>query len=245
MSVFDNISTDSNVQSQGDVLYTGNYTSKTGIYKCLVELAYAHESRGGAKAITVHFRSADGEMTHRETFYYTNKKKQVFYEKDKKKVYLPGYEQMDNLAHICAGVPLTALKDEMRMVKLYDWEAKKEVPKEVPVFPELMGKPVRVGLLLKETNRRKKSGEKYVNTNEKRTFNEVSKLFHPNGLSVAEKAAGNTEAVFIKEWEETYPEDYVYSTYKEVAETAVTSAVEAASAAAAEASAVEDDDLFA
>jgi hypothetical protein len=244
--LLDNLALDNDVESQGDFLPSGSFTNPTGIYKCLIELAYMGVSSGGAKCVTVHFKQADGPMTHRETFYITSGEKKgckPYYVKDGKKHTLPGYETIDNLALIAASKRLAQLTAEEKVVKLWNWEKRAEEPTTVQVLPELMGQPVRVGLTLREENKRKKVGNEYVDTNERRTYNETSKLFHANGLTVAEKQAGTTDPEFISDWEEKFPADYVRSTYKEVEE--VASVVDTASAAAAEVSGAENADLFA
>ena len=205
------------------------------------------KSQRGAQSVTVHFRQADGNMTHRETFYVTSGEQKgckPYYLKDGKKIMLPGYEMMDNLSMLAAGKRLAQLNAEDKVIKLWSYQEKKEVPTNVPVLTELLGKAVRVGLTLNEENRRKKVGDEYVDTNEKREFNEVNKLFHAKGgLTVAEAQAGETEGGFIKEWEERYPADYVRSTFTPVAED-TTSVVDAASAAATEAAAEDQAGLF-
>jgi hypothetical protein len=247
--LLDNLQLDNDVETQGDFIPGGSFTNPTGIYKCLIELAYMGKSRGGARSVTVHFKQADGGMTHRETFYITSgeaKGCKPYYVKDGKKIALPGYEMIDNLAMLAAGKRLAQLNAEDKVVKLWDWEARKETNQTVPVLTELMGQAVRVGLVLREENKRTKVGDEYVDTNDKREFNEVSKLFHAKGgLTVAEARAGLEDGEFINEWETKYPSDFVRSTYKPVAETGTSSVVEQASAAAAVDSASENSDLFA
>lgn len=245
--LLDNLALDKDVEEQGDFLPSGGFTNPTGIYKCLISLAYMSKSSGGANSVTVHFQQADGKMTHRETFYITSGEKKgckPYYVKDGRKIALPGYEAIDNLAMLAVGKRLAQLNAEEKVVNLYDFTQKKEVPQTVPVLTELMNQAVRVGLVLGAKNRTKKVGDEYVKTNERQEYNEVSKFFHAKGgLTVAEAQAGETEGQFIQDWEKKYPPDFIRDNYEEVEETA--SVVDQASAAAAADSAAENEDLFA
>ena len=131
--LLDNLVLDNDVESQGDFI-PGSYTNPTGVYKCLIELAYMGKSDGGARFVTVHFRQADGNMTHRETFYITKKDGSLHYVRNGKKYPLAGYEMVDNLAMLAIGKRLSQLSTEEKVVKLYDWKEKKDVPQTVPVI---------------------------------------------------------------------------------------------------------------
>lgn len=233
-------------EEAGDFLPSGGFINDTGIYNCLITLAYMGKSSGGANSITVHFQQADGKMTHRETFYITSGEKKgtkPYYIKDGKKYALPGYEAMNSLALIAAGKKLSQLNGEKKIVKLWNFESRSEENTEVTALTELMGKPVKVGLVKCKENKRKKVGDEYVDTNEVKDFNEAQKFFFPNKFSVTEARAKVETPEFHDQWLEKYPNDFVRDRFHAVE--GVPEAVDNASAASASASADVNENLFA
>jgi hypothetical protein len=249
--LLDNIQFDADVESSGDFVPSGggSFTRNTGLYNMVVEMAYMGQSRGGAVNVTVHLKDAAGDGSHRETFYITSgeaKGRKSYYLKDGRKIALPGFEMIDSLCVLATGNNLQGQTIESKMVKLWDWDQRKEVPQNVEVITSLVGKAIRAGIQLCEANRRVNDGSgNYVDGPEKRTFNEISKLFSAKGsLTLTERQAGLTDGEFIQKWLDKNPSDYVRSTYTEVEGPATSSVVEQASAAAATASADENADLF-
>ena len=233
-------------EEAGDFIPQGGFVNDTGIYNCLIDLAYLGQSTGKAHSVTIHFRQADGKMTHRETFYITSGEKKgtkPFYIKDGKRYALPGYEAMNSLALIATGKPLGQLSSEKKVVKLWNFESRSEEPTEVSLVTEMIGKPVKVGLVKCRENKRKKVGDEYIDTNEVREFNEAQKFFFANKFSTTEVKAKVTTPEFHDKWLKKYPPEFVRDRY--VAVEGVPAAVDAASASSAAASADINGSLFA
>jgi hypothetical protein len=233
-------------EESGDYIPSGGFVNDTGIYKCVVDLAYMGLSSGGAHNVTVHFRQVDGKATHRETFYITSGKEKgqkPYYLKDGKKNALPGFEAMNSLAQITTGKILNKLVAEKKVVKLWSYEAKAEEPTEVMALTEMMGKPVYVGLVRCKDNKNKKVGDEYIKTNEVREYNEAQKFFFPNKFSVTEAHAKVEKPEFFEKWVGKYPADFVRDRFE--AQAGVSEAVNTASAEAAAATAEVAEDLFA
>jgi hypothetical protein len=89
----------------------------------------------------------------------------------------------------------------------------------------------------RENKRANQNGE-WVDTNEAREFNEINKVFYPDGFSVTEKAAEADEAKFVNKWTAANTSDYVRDKFKPVA------GAPAAGATAAPTVAAAPDDLF-
>lgn len=245
MSLLEKLSVDSDVEGQNeDFIPGGNFVLDTGVYPMMIEQAYLGESRGGAMSVTVWLKEVDGNRTLRETFYVTSGKDKgqtnTFVDKRSgKKRLLPGMESMNQLAIIATGQPLAAQKPEAKTLKLWDFEARKELPKEVPVLTGLLGQPVLVCITKRRENKRANVGGDWIDTNEERVFNEASKFLYPSGHSVAEKKA-DEDAEFRDNWASKFGPDYVNDRYTPVDGGAVAEA----SNAAAEANSAEVDTLF-
>lgn len=212
----------SNVESQNeDVIVGGGFTLPTGLYPMVVENAYLDKSSGGAMNINLWLkRKTGGNQVYRHTIFITSgdaKGNKPTYVKDGKEYPLPGYSLVNQISRILADIPLSQIEPETKLVKLYDFDAKKEVPREVPVVTQFVGKELLVGMHLKRENKRAQVGGQWVDTNEAREFNEISKVFYPDGFTVTEKDAEATEAAFVKKWAAANTADTVIDKFKSVA----------------------------
>lgn len=179
---------------------------ETDIYTGKIKALYAGKSDGGAASLTLiaDFNGAE----FRETFWITNKKGENFFlnKDDKtKKVPLPGFTIADDLCLIATGVPLSESAFEERTIKLYDYEAKKELPKGVDMLVAAIGQPISLGILKILENKSEKTGTgadaEYTPTAETREINVTDKVYHPEQkLTVAEARQGQTEAKFWDSW---------------------------------------------
>lgn len=245
MSLLENLVVGSDVEgTDEDFIPGGNFTLDTGVYPMTITNAYLGESQGGAMNVTVWLTEVNGKRQHRETFYVTSGRakgqKNTFVDKRTgKKRLLPGMEAMNQLATIATGSPLAAQVPEAKIVKLYNFEERKELPTEVPVLTGLVGQQVAVCITRCRENKRQNVGGEWIDSNEVREFNEVSKFLYPTGHTVAEKRA-EAEAEHITKWRAQFGSDYVRDRY-----TPTQGSVEAASAEAAIASSAEVSSLFA
>lgn len=243
--LLDNLNIDNDVEgADEDFIPGGNFTLDTGAYPMTVKLAYLGESQGGAMCVTLWLQEVDGNRQHRETFYVTSGKakgqKNTFTDRAGKKRLLPGMEAMNQLATITTGKPLAAQTSEAKIVKLYDFEERKELPKEVPVLTDMLNQPVLVLITKCRENKRQNVGGEWVDTDQERIFNEAGKFLHPSGHSVAEKKAGGEGTDHRDDWVSKFGPDYVRDKYKAGAG----AGVEAASATAGAANSAEVDSLF-
>lgn len=206
-----------------DVLGGGGFILDTGLYPMVVDNAYLDKSSGGAMNLNIHLKKqTGGNQIYRQTIYITSGKAKgklpYYVSKDGKKHPLPGYSLVNLIHKITTGNPLSQIAPEKRIVKLWDFEASAEVPREVPVVTAMVGKEILVGMQkCRENKRAKNSDGEWVDTNEVREFNEINKVFYPDGFSVAEKAAEADEALFVEKWTEANASDYVRDKFKPVA----------------------------
>jgi len=233
-------------QDDKDVLLTGGgFTLDTGLYAMVVDNAYLDKSKGGAMNINLHLKIKGGDKRiFRHTIYMTSgtaKGANPFYIKDGKKYPLPGYTMADHITRICADLPISQITPEKKLVKLYDYDAKAEVPREVPVVTEIVGKEILVGIQKRRDNKRVQDASgSWVNGPEAAEYDEINKVFHPDGFTVTEKNAEAEEAKFVQKWKAANPADFLRDTFKPVAGAAPSDVGLKASTAAAA-----PDNLFA
>jgi hypothetical protein len=236
----------SNVEtSNEDVIATGGgFILPTGLYPMVIENAYLDKTASGAMMMHVHLkRKTGGNQVYRFKNCIVSgdeKKNKPTYVKDGKEYPLPGYSQMDQICKIAADTSLGQIEPEKKLVKLWDFDANAEVPREVPVVTQIIGQEILAGIQLRRENKRALHDGKWANTNEAREFNELDKVFYPDGFTVTEKAAEAEEAVFVEKWAKANPEGTVIDKFKPVAGAPRPAAANAAASTAAAA----PDDLF-
>lgn len=175
---------------------------ETDIYTGVIKAAYAGQSSGGAKSVTVLVDL--GGKEYRETEWITDKEgKNYFLNKNDKtkKVALPGFTIIDDICLIATGLPLSEQGAEEKVLNIYDAEQKKEVPKSVQVLTGLTGKPIALGILKVLENKSELRGTEYVDIPDTRDTNTIDKVFHPElKLTVAEARNGAAEPIFWNSW---------------------------------------------
>jgi len=202
----------SNLSMQEDVkveeLSTGggSFLWDTGIYDCVVDMAYFDKSKAGARSLNITLLNDAGKKL-KQTFYVTNRKGEVTYMNAKgEKHYLPGYSVSNNLAVTATETDIGAVDDatEEKMVNVYDFTKKKEVPTAKDVAVQLLGKKVKAAIFKQVVNKRADDGTgTWVDTAETKEENEIKDFyFADSGLTVAEKTKGIEEAVMSVKWAE-------------------------------------------
>jgi hypothetical protein len=90
------------------------------------------------------------------------------------------------------------------VIKLYDFDLKKEVPKTVPMLTDVIGKEVSLAILKVLENKNEKDADgNYVAIADTRETNVVDKVFHTESrMSVVEARNEATEAKFWDGWVE-------------------------------------------
>jgi hypothetical protein len=200
-AVFGNLTTTGLEESQ-DRLGGGFRPLESGAYTGKVKLAYAGKAvSSNAQSVTIVLAHAGGE--YRETFWITNKEGKNFYERDGKKNALPGFTIIDDLCVVTTNKGLAQQGAEDKVVNLYDFDQKKEVPTSVPMLIELIGKDVTFGIQKRLVNKQAKNqttGE-YEDTAEEREENVTDKIFHyPSNLTVVEAKKGIQTPTFYGAW---------------------------------------------
>jgi hypothetical protein len=178
---------------------------ESGLYPSKVTMAYMEISQGGATAVVVHLKSDSGrEITQKLWAVSGNAKgnKNTFTDKEGNEQYLPGFNIANSLSLLTVGKELSDLETEDKLVNIYDYDLKKEVPVSMPVFPELLGQEVIAGVVKQIVDKNVKGEDGvYRPGGETRAENDISKLFRTRDrLTTAEIRGGATEPVFIETW---------------------------------------------
>ena len=181
MGLFDNLTTEG-LEDSKDVAGGGGYQPlASDVYSAVIKLAYVGNSRkSDARSVTFHADINGNE--YRETIWITNGKGVNYYvskEDGKTRIRLPGFATFEELCLLATKEPPSAQTTEEKVVKLYNFEERKEVPTPVPVLTSLIGKEVNLGILreIVDKTARDDSGN-YVPTGETRAQNVTSKVFH-------------------------------------------------------------------
>ena len=182
----------------------GSYLWDSGVYATIVDMAYFDQSKGGAHSLNVTLLNEDGKKL-KQTIWFTNRKEEVHYVNQKgEKDYLPGYDLANNLSLIITSDDINEAfdKSEKKMVNVYDFNVRKEVPTEKSVATSLLGKQVKVAVLKQVVNKRVNDGSgTYVDSAETRDENEIKEFyFHDTDLTVVEKAKDAKEALMMPKW---------------------------------------------
>lgn len=227
MGLFGNLSTD-NLEKQEDRVGGGGWTRETDIYTFEIKAAYAGKSTSSnARSVTFIFVD-DAGKEYRETFWVTNGQgENFFHPKDKsgkkdttKKNPLPGFNIVNDICMIATDKPLSEQTDEEKTFKIWDNDAKQELPKAVPMLVELLGQKVSLAIYKVVENKTKKNDSTgdYEPIAEERELNTTEKAFFPqfrctvreaevaleNGATVGDDAildkSGDSVAVFWDAW---------------------------------------------
>jgi len=206
--MFENLQKDAGIKDEEPRDSLGGFILPTGIYPCIIDMAYMSKSQNGADAVNLVLKTQDNREI-KQTIYITNREGQPYYvDKDsQEKRYLPGYNQVNSICDLAAGqdIGTVATAAEEKTIKVYDFDAKKELPKSMPVLTALLGKKIVIGLLNVKENKNVKDGAgNWVAGSETRNINEINKAFNEVGLTQAEIKAQSTTPEFLNKWKEKY-----------------------------------------
>jgi hypothetical protein len=192
MSIFD-LDNDVEVVEAKD--FDGKRTVDTGVYTGKIKLAYLDVSKGGANSVNLQIET-NGKTVNFTDYVTSGKEKgcKNFYVKDGKKFPMPGLVNMNELAVVVTGNELKTQTIEDKTIKVWDFDAKKELPQKRKVITSLCGQPIELAIMEIREN-------KYSDPKQPVFKNEITKVIHVGSqLTLAEKNAEKTEAVWAPKW---------------------------------------------
>lgn len=200
MSIFGTGAASTNVEKEKDFQ---KRTLDTGVYSGELGMVFVGQAASGARNVTLQVNFDNGKK-YSETVYITNKQGQNTYEKDGKHYHLPGFQLINNLAVMTTGKGLFELAEEVetRAVKLYDRDAKTEIPQDVPAIIPMIGKRVLLAVQEEEKEKQKKNDAtgQYEGTGEYTLVNSIVKCFDPETQQTAVEKEDGAEAVALDVW---------------------------------------------
>jgi len=217
MNALSGLTENAAVQKDDDRLGGGGFEPlNSDVYDFTIEHAYVTKSSGGATAVNFSFLGADNAKL-RTTIYVSSGTakgcKNTYEKKNKDGVmethYLPGFNQVNSLCWMTAGKALADLAstvDGTKVINLYDYDKKAEVPTQVDMIMGLINMKITAAVLKQTVDKKKKNdtGE-YMPTGETRDENEIDKFFRTSDkLTFAEITKGVTEPIFMVAWLEKW-----------------------------------------
>ena len=209
--MFDTLKTDATIKTDGDNLGGSRQAPfESGLHDFTIKLAYGSLSAGKAKALNLLLETDNGKELSKQLWLTSAEAKgclNYYTDRMGNKKYMQGFEMANHLCLMTLGKELSKVKTENKTIMLYDFTQRKEVPTNVQMITELLGKKITAGVIKQTVNKRVKdpgSGE-YVSITETRDENEIDKFFHfPSGLTVTEAEAKMTEPKFKQEWKKKW-----------------------------------------
>jgi len=199
------LKTNANIAAIDTDYVGGSRILPSAIYNLTIKLAYITVSSGGAMALNVEVTTQDGKTVN-ETTYMTSKagKNTYINKKTGDEAYLPGFLIANSLALLTVGEEIGDLETEEKVINLYNYDLKKDVPTKVQMFTSLVGTEVIAAIeqQLVDKSAKNEAGV-YVATGETREQNEIVKYFRSrDSMTVTEITAQAEEAAFIHIWTE-------------------------------------------
>lgn len=208
MSLLSGLTTSNDIAAEKDSVGGGSVLD-SNVYNFTVKLAYLQKAASDALSLVVHLTTEDNKEV-RQQFWMTSGKekgcKNYYVDKKGDKQYLPGFNMANSLCLLTVGKEISQMETETKVVNVYSKEASAEVPTNVEMLTELLGKQVLGGLIKQVVDKNvKDAAGNYVPSGETREENELDKFFRErDGKTTAEILAQAPEAVFIETWKKKW-----------------------------------------
>lgn len=194
MSIFD-IDQDVEVQAAQD--FDGKRTVDTGVYTGKIKLAYLDKSKGGANSVNLQLDVEGKTVNFTEYVTSGTEKGCKNYYLDKKtgaKRLLPGMQNMNNLALAVSGSDLSKQTIESKVIKIWDFDLKKEAPVKRDVITSLNGKDIVLAIQEIQEN-------KYSDPTQAVTKNEIVKVLITDTKQTLAEEEASKDAAWADNWE--------------------------------------------
>lgn len=211
MNMFEGANNSADVQKDQDrVRGQKQAPLPSSIQDMIIKHAYGAKAGSGALGIHMLLETADGSRQIKYVEYVISgdkKGNKTYYEKkvgdEMQKFNLPGYTMMNDMAELVTGKPLLQLANEKRTIKLWSKDANGEVPTDVDMLIDLVGKPVRVCVLSIIEDKTKKNDQtgNYDPTGQTYATNTVDKFLHPQDRRTAGEMRNDIPSDFAEKWE--------------------------------------------
>jgi hypothetical protein len=170
----------------------GGGVLETDIYPATIKYAYIGKAQNSdARNLTLCLKVGNLELVRQ--IWMTNKNGDVTYQdkKTKETKNLPGFNQVNGLCMLLTSKEVGQMDVEEKVLSIYDYESKKEVPQACQCFVELHGQNIQVAIqkqIVDKTEKNEATGE-YEPTGETRETNEFIKFFPEDRLVTISEVA--------------------------------------------------------
>ena len=177
----------------------------TDVYDSTIQVMYMTKTSSGGTALNLIAKTSDGKEI-KKTLYVTSMKsgteKNTYLDKDGKPHYLADFLHADAICLLAVGKPLGELTTEDKLVKIFDFDQKKEVPKKVPTYPDLQGKQIKLAMVRVTKLKQVKQGNEYVDdpTGATRQENTLDKVFRASDNKTVNEVRSQAPAEFMEAW---------------------------------------------
>lgn len=209
MGALANLSYDDKIADETDSVGGKFNIFPSSIYEAEIKMAYIQNAAGAdSQAMGINCTFDINGQEYKETFWVTGKNGKNYYvdKNSGDKKYLGGFITADALCLLGVGKSLSDLDTETKMVRIYNADAKAEVPTKVECLTDLLGATVKLGIQQQTVFKQAKdSAGKWQDTDETRDENVVDKVFRAKDLkTTSEIRAKAEEASFHALWTEKW-----------------------------------------
>jgi hypothetical protein len=201
-----NLALPQDVEKEEEKDAVGFTVHDSNVYPGKIAVAYFGKADSGAQNVTIKFEGHDvngKEVNVRQTIYISNKKGEFFYidKNTGKQKALPGYTQMDAFFKAVTGKGIANQTTEEKVLNIYNRDAGKEIPTPTIVFMDTVDAPIAAGIVKISEEKTTRESNYKQGTGEFKDLNEFNKFFDvESGLTVVEKAAGESEPAYLATW---------------------------------------------
>lgn len=175
----------------------------TDVYLMDIKYAYLGKAaNSNARSFNIEATDANGNR-HREQIWISNKEggNQYKDKKTSKMEYLPGFLLANSICLLAAGIPLIKATVETKTINVWNSEKKAEVPTDVPMITNVLGKPIKLAIQQTRKNKQVKNDSNvYVNTAEERIEVGIAKAFRFDSNKTEAEIRNKADAKFMDEW---------------------------------------------
>jgi hypothetical protein len=204
MSLLKALTTDESISNESDRV-GGSYVLDSDAYPSKIESAYLNKADSQALGLVLVATTNQGKKIS-QTLWMTSGKdkgcKNYYEDKQGQKQYLPAFLHANALALLTLGKEISELETETKVVKVYNKDAKAEVPTKVEMLVDLIGQEVIIGLLKQIVDKTTKTPAGYVPTGETREQNEIDKIFRASDMKTTAEIRAQSDAEFYNKWVE-------------------------------------------
>ena len=186
----------------------GSFILESGVHDMKIDTAYFGESTGGATSVNITFKGNGNTL--RQVIYVTSGRakgqKSTYTDRNGEEHYLPGYTTANDICLLAVGKGIGEVDTDEKMVNVYDFSLRKEVPTKVLMIMDLLNQDITLGVIKQTVDTNIKNGEgKYVPSGDTRDENEVDKVFRTSDrMTVLEVKSKSPIAVFVDAWKEKW-----------------------------------------